>query len=113
MLPNKNRLKKTKDFENVFKKGNGFKENFLVCKVSPNGLNISRFGFVISQKVSKKANVRNKLKRRLRELVKSRLINIKRGIDGILICQPGSEKLDFDKIEEVIDRLFKKAKITR
>lgn len=113
MLPNKNRLKKAKDFENVFKKGNGFKENFLICKVSSNGSDVSRFGFIISQKVSKKANVRNKLKRRLRELVKLKLTNIKKGVDGVLICQSGLEKLDFNRIEEVVDRLFKKARIMR
>jgi len=111
MLSKKNRLKKKKDFEEVLKKGKGFKEDFLVLKVKNNNLKTSRFGFIVSQKLSKKATVRNKIKRRLRECVRRVLPRIKKKVDGVIITKPGLELRDFWEIEEIINQLFKKAKL--
>ena len=71
MLKKINRLKKKKDFEKVLRGGKGFKEDFLLFKTIKNNLKTSRFGFIISQKVSKKATVRNKLKRKLSGLIEA------------------------------------------
>lgn len=111
MLAKINRLKKKKDFERVSKKGRSFKEDFLVLRIVSNNLKINRFGFVVSRKVSKKAFQRNKIKRRLRELIRLKLSKLKKGADVILIACPGLEAKDFWEIEENINKLFKKAKI--
>ncbi len=113
MLPKRNRLKKNKDFENVFKKGQGFKEDFLYLKIKENNLKSSRFGFVVSKKFSQKATERNKIKRRLRELVKAKLPKIKEGIDGVITTMPGLRIIDFWELEKIINKLFKKANIYR
>ena len=113
MLPKANRLKKNKDFENVFKKGQGFKEDFLYLKIKKNNLKSSRFGFVVSKKFSQKATDRNKIKRRLRELVRIKLPEIKKGIDGVITIVPGFKINDFWELEEIINRLFEKANIYR
>jgi ribonuclease P protein component len=133
MLPTINRLKKKKDFERVFKKGKSFKKDFLSIRISQNNLNKIRFGFIVSQKISKKAFVRNKIKRRLREIVRKNLSDIylvksrfakgeagvspkakqfnqvKKGIDVVIIALPGLENKDFLEIQEMVDNLFKKA----
>jgi len=111
MLPKENRLKKNKDFKKVFKDGKGFKEDFLVLKKAKNNLKISRFGFVVSKTFFKKATLRNKIKRKLRESVRIKLNEIKKGIDGVVIASPGLEAKDFREIKEIVNRLFKKAKI--
>jgi len=113
MLPKLNRLKKKKDLKLVFKKGKGFKEDFLVLKVLKNHLKNSRFGFIVSKAVSKKTTLRNKIKRRLRELVRIKLKKIKKGIDGVLIVQPGLEVKDFWEIEAALNRIFKRAQILK
>lgn len=110
MLPKKNRLKK-KDFEKVFKTGRGLKEDFLFLKTVKNNLKESRFGFIIPQKISKKAALRNKIKRRLRELVRIKLPKIKKGVDVILVANPGLEVKDFWEIEDILNKIFKKAKL--
>jgi len=110
MLAQKNRVKKKKDFEVVFKQGHGFKQGLLYLKVVKNNLDMSRFGFVISKKFSKKAVIRNKTKRRLSEIIKMRLPEIKKGIDAIIVVMPGAEN-EFQKLEDTIDKLFKKAKL--
>jgi ribonuclease P protein component len=109
MLPKKNRLKKKKDFENVFKRGQGFKEDFLYLKALANNLKSSRFGFAVSKKFSKKATIRNKIKRRLREIVKINLPKIKKNIDGVIVVLPGLEKKDFWELEKIMEKLFTKA----
>ena len=111
MLPKENRLKKNKDFKKVFKDGKGFKEDFLVLKKAKNNLEISRFGFAVSKTFFKKATLRNKIKRRLREAVRIRLNEIKKGIDVVIIASPGLETKDFREIKEIVNKLFKKAKI--
>jgi len=111
MLSKLNRLKKKRDFEKVFKMGKGFKQDFLALKFNKNGLKNSRFGFIVSLKVSKKAVVRNKVKRRLREAVRARIKNFKKGFDIALIALPDSSTKDFEEIDRVVERLFKKTKI--
>ena len=110
MLKKINRLKKKKDFEKVLREGKGFKEDFLLFKTIKNNLKVSRFGFIISQKVSKKAVVRNKLKRKTSELVRIKLDKIIKGIDGIFIFSSNLENKDFWEIEEIINKIFAKAK---
>jgi len=113
MLPQTSRLKKKKDIERVFKKGKGVKEDFLILKTVKNDLNETRFGFIVSQKISKKANIRNKIKRRLRELVKVKLKKLKKGTDNLIIVLPGLETKDFWEIEETITKLIKKAQVLK
>lgn len=109
MLPKKNRLKKGKDFQKIFKEGKGFKEGFLFLKVAENGSENSRFGFSISKSFSKKSSLRNKIKRKLQELIRARTKKIKKGVDGLIVVYAGLEKNDFWEIEESLDNLFKKA----
>jgi len=120
MLPKVNRLTRKKDIEKVFKKGQIFKEDFLILKTIENDLGKVRFSFSVSLKVLKKAALRNKIRRRLSEIVRLKLKKIKegrhpptesQGMDVVLIALPGLETKDFWEIEEGLNRLFSKAKI--
>jgi ribonuclease P protein component len=113
MLPSQNRLRKKTELERILRKGKGFKEEFLILKTIKNNLNKTRFGFIVSRKVSKKANVRNKIKRRLRALIKGKLKKVKLGTDNLIVAAPGLETKDFWEIEETVNKLFKKAKIIK
>ncbi len=113
MLPRISRLKKNLDIERVFKKGKKVREGFLVLAVSQNDLAETRFGFVVSQKVSKRAVQRNQLKRRLRESIRPRVSEIKKGLDIILLATPGLEKKDFWEIKKTVNLLLKKSKCLR
>lgn len=111
MLPKENRIKKEKEIEKVFKQSKRFCQGFLVLKIAENALGVPRFGFIVSKKVSKKSSLRNKIKRRLRGLVRARLKKITRNTDNLLIAAPGLETKDFQEMEKTVDKLFKKAKI--
>lgn len=110
MLPLKNRLKKKKDFDEVFKKGKGIEGFFLFLKIKNNDLEESRFGFIVSQKVSKKAVIRNKIKRRLRETIASKKNFIKQGLDVVVLAKKGAERKNFLETKEELVGLLKKIK---
>ena len=111
MLPKINRLKKRSDFDGVFKKGKGVKEDFLFLKLAKNNLGVSRFGFVVSRKISTKATARNKIKKRLKEAVKALLPETKKGFDGVLVAQKNSGNKGYKETERAVASLFKKAKM--
>jgi len=113
MLPRSNRLKKQKDIKRVLEKGKRYKEDFLILKATPNHLEATRFGFIVSQKFSKKAALRNKMKRKLREIVRLRFQKIKKGMDALVIVLPGLENKDFWEVDEALEKLLKKAKILK
>jgi len=111
MLPLNNRLKKTKEISRVFKEGRSFKEGFLILKTAKNNLDKSRFGFIVSQKVSKKAVIRNKVKRRLRAIIDKKFQTIKTATDNLFIVLPGLENKDFLSIEDTLNKIIKKANL--
>lgn len=111
MLSKKYRLTKTKDFENIFKRGKFFAEEFISLKAAKNNLEISRFGFIVGKKASKKAVKRNRVKRQMREIVRLRLNKIKIGFDIIIMVRPEIVGKDYGKIERVMNNILIKAKL--
>lgn len=109
MLPQNNRLQKKKDIEAVFKKGKSFREESLVLKAAENGLNVSRFGFVVSKKISGKAVERNKIRRKLSEVIRLNSEEIKKGFDILLIAIKKVEVKKIKELESLTGKLFKKA----
>ena len=104
MLPRENRLQKSRDFDFVYKKGRFFNTKFFGLKYVKNGLLQSRIGFVVSTKVHKKATKRNLLKRRMREVVRLNLDNIRPGFDVVITSRTGAWELEYREIER--DMLF-------
>ena len=106
MLTKINRLQKKKDIDMVLKKGRKTGGKLLILKTIKNNLHQPRFAFLVSKKVSNKANIRNKVRRRLRELVKLKIKETKEGTDNLLIALPGLEKKDFQEIKKIVDKIF-------
>ena len=102
MLPKKYRLTGKKDFEKVFKAGQGRYAKIIGIKFAKNNLENSRFGFIVSKKVSAKAVVRNKIKRQAREVIRLNLGDIKSGLDIVIICQPEIVEKNYQEIEKEI-----------
>jgi ribonuclease P protein component len=103
---------KGKEFEEVLKKGKGFRFDGLVLKLllKEGG---KKFGFLISKKILKKATQRNRLKRRLREILREKIEEIGEGIRVVFITLPGLEKKEFKELREIFEKLLKKSKILK
>mgnify|MGYP001374509065 CR=1 FL=1 len=112
MLPRIHRLKKKKDFEKVYKKGKGFRQDFLFLKSLNNDSEVSRIGIVVSKKVALRATVRNLIKRRIRAAVKELIPNMKPGQDIVINTLTGVDKeTDFKKVKTAVKELLLKSGI--
>lgn len=111
MLPKENRLKKQKDFDSVLRSREIFFGKFLILKRIENNLKESRVAFIVSKKVSSKAIVRNKIKRRLREIVRGDLKKIKNGYDIVFFTKKGVEKMEYSEVKKEVEQLFKKSNL--
>ena len=108
MLPKKSRIKNKKDFDKIFKKGRTHKDGQLVLKAAANETGCNRFAFMVSQKISKKAVDRNKLRRRLAAIAGKSAQSAGSGKDIIFIALPGLEKKNFSEIKKIVETLLKK-----
>ena len=110
MLARENRLKKDKDIKNVLRRGRPAREGFLFLKTRENNLGYLRFAVIVGKKVSKKAVVRNKLRRRISEVIrqKIKLNEIKSGIDGVVIALPGAQEIDFIQVKKAVEKILEK-----
>ena len=108
MFKQENRLKKKKDFDNVFQKGKTIAGKLVFLKIKKNNLNINRIGFIIGLKISKKAVVRNKIKRQLREIIRENISNIKQGFDIVAGVNLKALNEEFQEIKKDTEKLLKK-----
>lgn len=80
----------------------------MVLRAIPNGLPVSRSGLSIGKKVGK-AVVRNKVKRRLREI--TRLTPIKPGWDIVLIGRSSSATAKYEDLQKAVISLLNRSGI--
>lgn len=105
MLPRENRIVRGDDFERIKKEGFPVKNPFFVTLFLPrNDSKPSRFGFIVSSKISKRAVDRNRTKRFFRDAVNSLISDIRVGYDIIFIARKNILTLDkeifFNKVAE-------------
>lgn len=113
MLPKENRLKKEKEFKAVFKGGRTLKGKSVFLKYLANGTDKTRIGFVVSKKISKLAVERNKAKRRMREIVRSKKDNIKEGLSIIIVSLPPIKGMTYGEIKEDLESLLNKKELIK
>ncbi|MBW6440940.1 ribonuclease P protein component [Patescibacteria group bacterium] len=109
MLKKDFRIRKQKDFENIFNHGAYSSERFLTIKFIKNKELFSRFGFIVSKKISKKAVQRNRIKRILREEIRLSELQIKKGYDVVFIAKSGIELKTHPEIKDIVDKLLKRS----
>ncbi|KKP46517.1 MAG: Ribonuclease P protein component [Candidatus Woesebacteria bacterium GW2011_GWA1_33_30] len=68
----------------------------------------SRFGFIISTRISKKAVTRNKIKRIISDYLRLNLGKIKTGLDIVFLIKPLIVKLNREQIEKEINEIITK-----
>lgn len=105
-------MSENKDFKRVFKLGEKTASSFLVLRRGRNNLDLNRFGFVVSNKISNKSVQRHLIKRRLQESTRSRLKIIKPGYDCVILVTPEIREKSYQKIDEAMEKLLRKAGLT-
>ena len=88
MLKKMNRITKKKEFDHIFKNGKSIFNKIIGMKIVFNELDNSRFGIIVSNKISKKAVKRNKIKRQIRSILRKKLEILNKNIDCTVIALP-------------------------
>lgn len=112
MLPYNNRLVRRKDMENVHKFGKYSSAGNIGLKFIENNSKETRIGVVVGIKFSKRAVVRNTIKRKIREILRKNLDKISKGFDAVVSIRPektGQEKIESRKIERDLAEAFQRA----
>lgn len=110
MLSPKNRLKLDSDFKRVKDKGKLFQsDHFALATYDRGDTADSRFGFVVSTKISKSAVARNRVKRALRSAVANVINGVKRGVDGVFLVKSVILNADRGELAGEVERVMKNA----
>ncbi|WP_009631825.1 ribonuclease P protein component [Synechocystis sp. PCC 7509] len=119
-LPKVNRLKNRHDFQTLFREGSRLKSSHLTLRalrmqtIPVKGVvNATRIGISISTKVSKRAVIRNRIKRQLRAAFRSLLPQITPGWSLVAIVQPQAvtSKCDYQQFLQELEQLLTKAEV--
>ncbi len=84
---------------------------YFTIKSKTNNLLFSRFGVVISRKISKSAVRRNKIKRIIFDFIRFKEYYLKAGKDVLVIVSPQVSKLTKIEIEGELENMLIKCKI--
>ncbi|GBF82466.1 ribonuclease P protein component [Aphanothece sacrum] len=115
-LPKANRLKHPKEFQSVYQQGRRYQSPHLVLRVlsktDPLGeTEPPQFGISVSQKVSKKAVVRNRLKRQIRAVIRPLIPAISTGCKVVVAVKRNAVECNYEHFLRELEELFIKAEI--
>lgn len=99
-------LTKSRQYAQVQAMGRSWSCALLAMRAMPNDLPHSRLGFSVSKRVGK-AVIRNKVKRRLREIL--RLVPLRPGRDIVFIARPPAATAGFDALRDAALKLLSRA----
>ena len=98
----------------MYKRGRIFNDPLLVLRTLPNELAHNRYGFVVSKRVGG-AVVRNRVRRRLQEIVRltpgnreQGTGNTASGLDVLLSCKAAASEATYQQLETAVRRLYAK-----
>ena len=112
-MQRRNRLSRSRDFDTVYRQGRSVSTRFLTLYwfTRPEADGDPRLGFAVPKAVGN-AVVRNRIKRQLREIWRSRIEGLPRDRDFVLVVRPGvAEAADargFDWLAERVDEVLSK-----
>lgn len=112
MLPIQYRLRNKSDFETVKKEGQIVHSKFFsFVSCDRGGKEPSRFGFIVSTKISKSAVVRNRVRRLLCEAIQSLLPKMKPGYDSVILVRPAIIGRRLGELSQDIRQVLRKSGI--
>jgi len=128
VLPKPHRLQRSRDFSRVYQSGRKAVSDHLVVRVlehapeaqpaqveplllSAPSLRATQVGIVVSQKVSKHAVVRNRLKRQIRAIMATLLPDLSSNLWIVINLRPGAEQCEYGEFLRELKQLFRQLEV--
>ena len=108
-MEKRDRLRSTRDFQKVYREKNSLYNREFTIYMRKNDLGYPRFGFSISKKIGK-ANVRNLLKRRLREIIRLNRHVFDKDYDYVIIPRPKTRDMEYKDLEKSLLHCYMRSK---
>ncbi|ALC87142.1 MULTISPECIES: ribonuclease P protein component [unclassified Bacillus (in: firmicutes)] len=108
----KQRVKKNKDFQTIFKKGKSFANRQFVVYCLEHEEDFFRVGLSVSKKVGN-AVVRNRIKRYIRQTFLELKDEVNTNMEYIIIARNPAAKLDFHETKKSLEHVLKIAKVIK
>lgn len=105
-MEKKFRLRKNMEFKKVYSGGKNYWNRNLILYIRKNKLSESRYGITITKKIGN-AVVRNKIRRRMKEIYRLNIYRIKDGYDLIFIPKKNVVELSYKELESAIIHILK------
>ncbi len=112
VLPGSHRLRSSRAFQRIYQAGATVGEQHLVLHVLelPDQAEPSLVGFAVSKRVGN-AVVRNRVRRRLRELVRAELGGLRSGVQIVVAARPSAARATFPELAESMRRALSRARL--
>jgi ribonuclease P protein component len=104
------RLRRAEDFGRLRQAGVTHHHRLLLISSLPNDLPHNRYGFIVGKRTGS-AVTRNRIRRRLREIVRALDPQLKHGFDVVLIARQPLAEQPFDVIMRTVHELFRRAEL--
>ena len=98
------------DFKKAYEKGKSFGNRNLILYIRKNDLEYTRIGITVSKKTGN-AVVRNKIRRRIKEIYREVAPNLKEGYDLIFIIRRNVPDISFQELRSAFYHLIKLSKM--
>ena len=91
-------IKRSSDFRRIYAKGKSAVSPCVVVYCRKNRLGTNRVGFTVSKKLGK-AVVRNRVRRRLREIIRLNSDRLEQGYDLILVARTRAVEAEYSRLD--------------
>ena len=106
-MERRSRLLRSADFDHTLRSGRRAASEYLALFVSDNDLGRPRVGLAVSRKLGN-AVVRNRIKRRLRELIRPLVMRAEGGRDVVVVARARAIDAEFARLRQEIEMLWAK-----
>ncbi|MCL4535034.1 MAG: ribonuclease P protein component [Bacteroidetes bacterium] len=101
------RLTKRAEFEKVRRDGKAWGNPWVVVYASPNAVSVTRFGFSIGRRLGT-AVVRNRVRRRLREIVRRYTERLRPGWDLVIIARQRAVAASYQELQAAMHQALER-----
>lgn len=99
------RLRKNREFQTVYRRGKNFWNKDFTIFIRPTNRKKVKFGISITKKFGK-ANKRNLIKRRIKEIIRLNVCDLGLGYEMVILPKKNTLEIDYIELERSLLRLI-------